>query len=237
MPKWLIYGLIGLGIVAILLFGYQTCQANRWHDKYNRLEGKAQAATERFEEALDNAKKQADKLAKSLNEEVKTREKADKEIEKLEATKAKLAGNLAKERDKIKSMTPDALVRELVIEIGSEVRMMGSGYFEFTRKGAEFTLHRLKEGTFNLQRYNEQLGITKELEAKIASYDKSLADFEELKLSGNEALKKCQEALEASEKSKAALRKTFKAGKWKSLAIGGGAIAAVAVTLRLFKVI
>jgi len=236
MPKWILYGIIGLGIVAVLLFGYQTCQATRWHDKYNKLEGKAQAAGERFEETMDTAEKQIKKLAKSLNEEVKIRKKADKKIETLEATKNRLVRNLKKEKAKTASMTPDELMRELVIEIGSEVRLTGSGHFEFTRKGAEFTLHQFKEGDFNLERYNRQLAITEELEAKIASYDKSISDLEKLNLNGKTALAACEDALKASEKSKEALKKTFKAGRWKNFATGAGAITAMVVILKLTKV-
>lgn len=236
MPKWIVYGLIGLGIAAVLLFGYQTCQANRWHDKYNQLEGKAQAAAQDFRETMDAAERTIKKVAKELNEEVKAREKADKEIAKLEKAKVVLARNLTKERAKIKTLTPDELVRELVIEIGSEVRLMGSGYFEFSRKGAEFTFSKFKEGKFNLRRYNEQLGITDKLEAKIASYEKTIGNLEQLNLGGQTALAACEDALRASEKSKEALKKAFKAGKWADFAKGAGAITAIAVILKLTKV-
>jgi len=218
-----------LGIISIFITvyaGIQTHRANRAEREQLRLEGKLEEQMSNQDKLFDEAAAARTKRAKERAEERLRRKELEARIQKFKKESEEAKRALEREKEKTAKLPPTELVAEIVERIGFESDLTKSGLYLFTRKGAERTLDRFKDGEFYLSEYSKFQEVIAAHDAEVKSFNESIAECEEEKEGNFAGWEDCRKTLATAIKDKEAIKKAARLSKWRARGEGavGGAL-------------
>lgn len=223
-------------IVLVAIAGIQSCRVSKLVKEHHELKGKL------TEQKKDQDKLYADaevaRIKRDTERAVEKSERARLEASIKKARDEGLAAKraLEKEKEKTAKLQPTELVAQIVERIGFESNLTKSGLYLFTRKGAERTLDRFKDGEFYLTEYNRLGKALEDHDLEIASFNTSIEECEKTGATNLKGWDDCRETLATAMKDIDTLEKIKKSGVWRGRVQGGIGAVVIAAGLKLLGV-